>query len=60
MRAAGLAESLYRLGWEVVDKGNIDLKEEITAENDPPKHGVNAPLRVRRSLCPFPLLSQFD
>ena len=47
LRADGaLAESLYRIGWEVVDKGNVDMRSELNHENDPPVEGVNAPLRV--------------
>lgn len=46
MRGAGLHDSLYKLGWEVVDQGNCDLHAELNAENDPPVNGVNAPIRV--------------
>jgi hypothetical protein len=46
MRATGLEESLYKLGWEVVDKGNVDMDSELNSENDPPVAGVNAPIRV--------------
>lgn len=45
IRAVGLAESIYRLGWSVQDKGNV-IMSGLTNETDPPVNGVNASLRV--------------
>jgi arginase len=46
IRDAGLSDTLYKLGWEVVDKGNVDMDGELNDENDPPMASVNAPIRV--------------
>jgi len=45
IRQAGLVEALYRLGWEVVDKGNCKISD-VKPELDQPVAGVNAPMRV--------------